>query len=204
MANGVSLRRPTRAPRRVGPAAATPPAQARVRALAAEDYVRVATLADAWSRGRFIGVALPRSFFQHFANTSLVMEQGGDIVGVLIGFQSQTEPAVAYVHYAAVSPRCRRQGLGRQLYERFFERVASLGCNEVQAIAPPVNSGLIAFHRQLAFDVVDAGGFACGIFVSLDYAGPGQHRVLFRKRLASAALPATAGNEAERACVLRF
>lgn len=156
---------------------------AHVRPLVPDDYGTIATLADAWSRGRFIGVALPRSFFQHFSNTSLVLESGGDIVGVLIGFQSPADRAVAYIHYAAVSPRCRRRGLGRLLYERFFEHMRLLGCREVQSIAPPVNSGLIAFHRQLQFEVVQAGGFANGIVVSLDYAGPGQHRVLFRREL---------------------
>ena len=77
----------------------------------------------------------------------------------------------------------RRRGRGRLLYQRFFDLVAQLGCVEVQSIAPPVNSGLIAFHRQLDFDVIDAGGFACGIAVCPDYAVCGQHRWLVRKRL---------------------
>jgi ribosomal protein S18 acetylase RimI-like enzyme len=174
-----------------GSASAMPPAATTgriisVRRLHTDDYEPIADLVDEWSRGRFVGAALPRSFFQHFANTSLVLLDGDDIAGVLVGFQSQTAPGTAYIHFVAIAPRCRRRGHGRLLYTRFFDLVIRLGCVEVQTIVPPVNSGLIAFHRQLGFDVVDAGGFSCGIAVCPDYAGRGQHRVLFRKLLASA------------------
>lgn len=157
-----------------------------VRRLQADDYDAIAALIDDWSRGRFVGAALPRSFFEHFANTSLVLLEDGEIAGVLVGFRSQTDAASAYIHFVAIAPRCRRRGHGRLLYQYFFDLAARMGCSEVHAIAPPINSGLIAFHRQLDFDVVDAGGFACGIAVCPDYAGRGQHRVLFRKRLAPA------------------
>lgn len=162
---------------------AAPAPDPRVRTAHADDYPRVATQVDAWSRGRFAGVALPRSFFAHFADTSLLAFEGGELSGVLVGFRSQALPEVAYVHFVAIAPGRRRQGLGRALYQRFFERVRVLGCREVQSIAPPVNSSLIAFHRQLGFQVVEGGGFSCGIAVCPDYAGPGQHRVLFRRAL---------------------
>jgi ribosomal protein S18 acetylase RimI-like enzyme len=154
-----------------------------VRLAHADDYPRVAATVDAWSRGRFAGVALPQSFFAHFADTSLLLFEGSDLAGVLVGFRSQAQPRIAYVHFVAVAPGRRRQGLGRALYLRFFERARALGCTEVQSIAPPVNSSLIAFHRQLGFQVVDGGGFSCGIAVCPDYAGPGQHRVLFEREL---------------------
>lgn len=150
----------------------------------AADYASVASHVDAWSRGRFLGVGLSRSFFEHFADTSLLLTEAERTVGVLVGFRSQTDPAVAHIHFVAVEPGSRRSGLGRLLYQGFCERVVALGCREVQATAAPVNSGLIAFHRQLDFEVVDGGDFRCGIAVFPDYAGPGQHRVLFRKTLA--------------------
>lgn len=157
-----------------------------VRMARAEDYANIADRVDAWSRGRFVGVALPRSFFQHFADTSLLLFEAGELAGVLVGFRSQAQPRVGYVHFLAIAPGSRRQGNGRVLYEAFCRRAQELGCAEVQAIAPPVNSSLIAFHRQLGFEVVDGGGFNCGIAVFRDYAGPGQHRVLFRKALGCA------------------
>jgi GNAT superfamily N-acetyltransferase len=153
-----------------------------IRGIEAGDYDQVMPLVYRWSRGRSFGITLPRSFFLHFANTSLVMREGDEVVGVLIGFRSQTEPA-SFIHFVSIAPGSRRRGLGRNLYERFFALSAQLGCTEVQAITAPISSTLIAFHRQLGFDVVEAGGFSCGIAVSPDFAGPGQHRVLFRKRI---------------------
>lgn len=160
-----------------------PAAVVKVRRARSGDYPAIAAQVDAWSRGRFVGVALPKSFFQHFADTSLLLFEGADLAGVLVGFRSQAQPTLAYVHFVAIAPGSRRQGHGRLLYEAFFARARELGCRQVQAIAPPVNSSLIAFHRQLGFEVVDGGGFSCGIAVCPDYAGPGQHRVLFQREL---------------------
>jgi ribosomal protein S18 acetylase RimI-like enzyme len=153
-----------------------------IRCVQPDEYEEVMQLVSRWSRGRSFGIALPRTFFVHFANTSLVMLEGEEITGVLVGFRSQTEPT-AFVHFASVAPASRRRGLGRRLYDRFIELATDMGCTQVQAITPPINSTLIAFHRQLGFDVVDGGGFCCGIAVSPHFAGPGQHRVVFRKQL---------------------
>lgn len=163
---------------------ADPQAPVTLRCVRPSEYDDVMQLVTRWSRGRSFGITLPRTFFLHFANTSLVMLEGDEITGVLIGFRSQTEPT-AFIHFASIAPGSRRRGLGRRLYEHFFELSAELGCTAVQAITPPINSTLIAFHRQLGFDVIDGGGFCCGIAVSPDFAGPGQHRVLFRRRLDS-------------------
>lgn len=161
------------------------PPVARVRRADPADYPDIARQVDAWSRGRFMAAALPRSFFDHFADTSLLLHHDGALAGVLVGFRSQTRPAVAYVHFVAIAPGSRRAGFGRLLYEDFFLLAAMLGCEEVQSIASPVNSSLIAFHRQLGFEVIDGGGFSCGIAVCPDFAGPGQPRVLFRRALGS-------------------
>jgi hypothetical protein len=59
----------------------------------------------------------------------------------------------------------------------------ALGCAEVHCITSPVNAGSIAFHRRLGFSVLDGDGEVEGVPVTLDYAGPGQHRVQFRRSL---------------------
>jgi N-acetylglutamate synthase-like GNAT family acetyltransferase len=169
------------------------PERVSVRRMQPDDYPMVAERVDAWSGGRFLGVALPRSFLQHFADTSLLLLEDTQPVGVLVGFRSQTSAEIAYIHYVSISRACRRRGLGRTLFSHFFDLAGSMGCTEVHSIASPVSSSLIAFHRQIGFEVVDGGGFAHGIAVFADYAGPGQHRVLFRKRLALTQAHALAG-----------
>lgn len=174
----------TRRSRPPGCASTDSQASVSIRCVRPSEYDEIMQRVTRWSRGRSFGITLPRTFFLHFANTSLVMLEAEEITGVLIGFRSQTEPT-AFIHFASIAPSSRRRGLGRRLYERFFDLSSDLGCTTVQAITAPINSTLIAFHRQLGFDVIDGGGFSCGIAVSPDFAGPGQHRVLFRRRLDS-------------------
>ena len=155
----------------------------RIRALSAADYATVSAVVDAWWGGRVVRQLLPRLFFEHFSDTSFALEHGAELQGFLIGFRSQSVPALAYIHFVGVAPASRGNGGGRLLYQRFFERAAALGCSAVQCITAPVNTGSIAFHRRMGFDLVDTGAYRDGVPVSLDHAGPGEHRVLFRKTL---------------------
>jgi ribosomal protein S18 acetylase RimI-like enzyme len=115
---------------------------------------------------------LPKLFFVHFRDTSFVAEDGGALVGFLCGFRSQTYADEAYVHFVGVAPRSRGDGLGRELYERFFAAVAPR--TVVRAVTAPVNERSVAFHRALGFEVER---------VDDDYDGRGEARVLLRKAL---------------------
>ena len=118
---------------------------------------------------------LPKLFFLHFEGTSFVAErEDGTIAGFLIGFLSQTDDSEAYVHFVGTSPELRGSGLGRQLYERFFEAAKEHGRPVVRCVTSPANTASVAFHEALGF-VVDR--------VARDYDGPGEDRVLFIKQL---------------------
>jgi ribosomal protein S18 acetylase RimI-like enzyme len=137
------------------------------------DYYKVISVLNDWWGGRQMTHLLPRLFFEHFQNTSFVIEQNGDLIAFLIGFVSQTDPNVAYIHFVGVNPEFRKCGLARQLYETFFDTVRRLGCNTVRCITSPVNEVSVSFHRRMGFSVS----------IKPDYAGPGQDRVLFKKIL---------------------
>jgi ribosomal protein S18 acetylase RimI-like enzyme len=154
-----------------------------IRPLAPEDYDLIAPVIDDWWDGRPVRALLPRLFFEHFHSTSFVVGSSGEVQAFLAGFVSQSHPNVAYIHFVGVDPTSRAHGLGRMLYEHFFRVVGALGCNEVQCITSPVNTGSIAFHLKMGFTLVPGSGEVNGIPVVLDHAGPGQHRVLFRKAL---------------------
>jgi predicted GNAT superfamily acetyltransferase len=100
-----------------------------------------------------------------------------------VGFRSQSLSTVAYIHFVGVSPSSRSRGYGRMLYERFFEAVAGMGCDEVRCITSPVNTGSIAFHQRMGFEILPGDGKVGDVPVMLNHAGVGQHRVLFRKKL---------------------
>src|SRR5688500_10538826 len=126
----------------------------RLRHAEAADYPVVIARVDGWWGGRPMRGMLPRLFFVHFRPTSFVAEIDGRLVGFLVGFVSQSCPEVAYVHFVGVDPAARGAGVGRALYERFFETTYALGCREVQAVTAAGNAASIAFHRRLGFAIV--------------------------------------------------
>jgi ribosomal protein S18 acetylase RimI-like enzyme len=136
------------------------------------DYVSVIGVIDEWWGGRPMAAMLPKLFFVHFRDTSFVAEEDGRVVAFLCGFRSQTHSDEAYVHFVGVDPSQRGSGLGRALYERFFEAVAPRSV--VRAVTSPVNEGSVAFHQSLGFEIER---------VDEDYDGRGEARALLKKRL---------------------
>jgi ribosomal protein S18 acetylase RimI-like enzyme len=139
------------------------------------DYGRVIGRVNVWWGGREMAPMLPRLFFLHFEGTSLVAEEGDELAGFVCGFLSQTAPEEAYIHFVGVAPEHRGGGVGRMLYERFFDEVRDAGRSIVRCVTSPVNEGSVAFHEALGFEVDR---------VAEDYDGPGEDRVLLVKRLA--------------------
>jgi L-amino acid N-acyltransferase YncA len=118
------------------------------------DYPTIVRVINDWWGGRNMDVLLPRLWLQHFTGTSWLAEtQDGKLCGFLVGFHSPDKPDVAYCRLIATNPNQRLHGLGRALYERFFEDALVAGRHEVRAITWPGNRASIAFHRALGFEV---------------------------------------------------
>lgn len=150
------------------------------------DHLRVVDAIPVWW-GMPTGVAptglLPRLFFQHFTNTSILVEDDdGALAAFLIGFRSASRPDTAYVHFVGVAPDLRGRGVARDLYERFFTMMREEGCTTVEAITGPINRGSQSFHRALGFT---QGGDTDldGVLAYRDYDGRGEHRVTFNRQL---------------------
>jgi ribosomal protein S18 acetylase RimI-like enzyme len=130
---------------------------------------------NVWWGGREMAPMLPKLFFLHFEGTSFVAEdEEGDLTGFVCGFLSQTNSDEAYIHFVGISPDHRGKGLGRTLYERFFDEVRAQGRSVVRCVTSPVNERSVAFHEALGFEVER---------VAEDYDGPGEDRILLVKRL---------------------
>jgi ribosomal protein S18 acetylase RimI-like enzyme len=136
------------------------------------DHTRVVAVVDAWWGGRPMAAMLPKLFFIHFRDTSFVADDDGELAGFLCGFRSQTFDDEAYIHFVGVDPSRRGSGLGRMLYERFFDAIAPR--TVVRAVTSPVNERSVAFHRALGFEVER---------VQPDYDGRGEARVQLVKHL---------------------
>jgi predicted GNAT superfamily acetyltransferase len=129
---------------------------------------------------------LPRLFFEHFADTSFAAERDDQLAGFLVGFISQSRSGEAYIHFVGVDPAERGSGLGRLLYQAFFQAAEARGCVLVRAITSPVNRGSVAFHQRMGFRLEPGDVAVDGIPVSSGYDGQGGDRVRFARRLGSA------------------
>jgi ribosomal protein S18 acetylase RimI-like enzyme len=126
---------------------------------------------------------LPKLFFDHFTDTSFVAEKDGEIFGFLIGFLSQTHPNEAYIHFVGVNPAVRKQSIGKQLYNKFFDMVKTNNRQIVRCVTSPVNKTSIAYHTRMGFNIEEGDKLIDGISITSDYDGPDQDRVLFVKQL---------------------
>ncbi|GAB3832270.1 GNAT family N-acetyltransferase [Dactylosporangium cerinum] len=158
----------------------------------AEDHARVLAVLDRWW-GDFKGQAgslerallLPRLFFQHFTTTSYLAERpDGDLAAFLIGFFSQSDPNVAYIHFVGVEPAMHGRGVATALYRGFFDEARACGRRHVHCITSPGNTVSYAFHVRLGFQVLPGAVGAGNPPIQPDYDGPGLDRVVFTLDLA--------------------
>jgi ribosomal protein S18 acetylase RimI-like enzyme len=150
------------------------------------DHARLVGRLDDWWAGRRIHHLLPRLWLQHFTGTSWIADNAdGDPIGFLVGFVSPDHPDEAYIHMVATSPNHRQAGLGRALYERFFEDVRGRGVRRVTAITWPANRVSVGFHRAMGFVPFDGPGTQrlYGIPAFPDYDAEGDDRTVFTREL---------------------
>jgi ribosomal protein S18 acetylase RimI-like enzyme len=158
----------------------------RFRRPAEADHAGIVNMVDDWWGGRTLHHILPRLWFQHFTGTSWVVEDGdGRVVGFLVGFMSPDRPDEAYVHMVGTSPNHRRAGLGRALYEHFFEDARARGARRVIAVTWPGNRMSVAFHRALGFEPSAGLGTQnlYGTPAYPDYDADGGDRAVFSREL---------------------
>ncbi len=118
------------------------------------DYLRVMGVMVAWWDGTDLRAILPRLFFEHFNETSIVIENeenNGEIIGFLIGFVSPTNPHQGYIHFMGVNPRYRRRAVARNMYLHFEDMVKKRGCTEIHCLTDINNSKSRGFHGSLGY-----------------------------------------------------
>jgi GNAT superfamily N-acetyltransferase len=150
------------------------------------DHRLIVELVDEWWGGQRVRHLLPRLWFQHFTATSWVAETAdGRLAGFLIGFVSPDRPGEAYVHLVAANPNLRRVGVGRALYERFFDEARLRGISRVSAVSEPDNRAAVAFHLALGFRLDSGPGTRPihGVPAFPDYDGDRADRVVLNRDL---------------------
>ena len=143
------------------------------------DQIRADTV-DFWGSDRALSLHHP-IFLYEFGNSAFVIKDRGIVAAYLFGFISQAEP-IGYAQFLAVRPAYRGQGLATHLYEHFTEFARARGCTGLKAFTRPFNAASIAFHKSIGMELLGEPD-ENGVPVIRDYAGPGEHRVVFRKRI---------------------
>jgi ribosomal protein S18 acetylase RimI-like enzyme len=147
------------------------------------DYLPIISVLDEWWGGRKMSDMLPRLFFEHFCETSFILEDDGRIVAFLIGFFSQSRLDEAYIHFVGVHPLFRKRGFGRKLYECFFTTMRQGQRTLVRCVTSPLNTGSIAFHARMGFQIEPGEAELHGVFYDPDHDGPGENRVCFVRQV---------------------
>ena len=126
-----------------------------IRRATLDDHAAVVGVVDQWWGGRRMAALLPSLFFEHFAGTSLIVEDAnGDLAGFLVGFDSPDHPGESYVHFVGVRPDLRGHGLGRDLHDRFAHDAVARGIATVRCVTSTANEVSVAFHTGIGF-VID-------------------------------------------------
>lgn len=147
------------------------------------DHEKIISVMPEWWSGRDLSSSVLKVFFIHFRNTAFIAEIGGQRVGFLVGFLSQSEENVGYIHFAGVHPKFRKVGIGRLLYEKFYSVCRANERSIIKSCTSPVNKLSINFHKKMGFDIEQGNGIVDGVSVTVDYLGKGNPKVLFKKRL---------------------
>lgn len=58
-----------------------------------------------------------------------------------------------WVHYVAVKPGCRRQGIGSALMRRVEDELAHMGCPKVNLQVRASDQEVVAFYQRLGYEV---------------------------------------------------
>src|ERR1700761_1456545 len=118
-----------------------------VRRITKGDFDRIVEVIDHWWGGP-IGTFAHPIFFYELGEDALVVEQGSEMIGFLLGFvvAANGAPSTGYVHLVGIHPEYRRRGVGRLLYDRFTQACRGGGCVRMKAITTPGNEGSIRFH----------------------------------------------------------
>jgi ribosomal protein S18 acetylase RimI-like enzyme len=150
-----------------------------IRNVQPSDYPVIISVLDDWWGGRKMRNMLPRLFFEHFCETSFILEEDSQIAAFLVGFLSQSQPKEAYIHFVGVHPQYRKCGYGRELYECFFNIMRQNNRSLVRCVTSPINSVSIAFHTRMGFWIEPGDAQMNGVGYDPDHDGPGEHRIKF-------------------------
>ncbi len=148
-----------------------------------DDHNTIISVMKDWWDGRDLTWLLPKLYLDHFCNTSFIVEKKDILKGFLIGFMSPANINEGYIHFVGVHPEYHGMGIGKYMYEQFFDICKKNNRDIIRSCTSHVNKGSIAFHTKIGFKILPGDAEIEGLPVTLAYNKPDDPKVLFEKKL---------------------
>jgi L-2,4-diaminobutyric acid acetyltransferase len=116
----------------------------------------------------------------HFADTCVVAEDDGELVGFVSAYRPPTAPDVLFVWQVAVKSTARGQGLAKTMIRTLLERETCHGVTFLEATVTPSNVASQALFRSLANEHDARCAESCWFPPEAFGAGEHEAEVLFR------------------------
>ena len=137
-----------------------------------EPYISARTLSDYWLYATLFSSTCP-----------IAITDDDTVVGAVIAFQSQDDPAEVYVQDVMTHPQHRRRGIVRTLLQNVRSQAEARGCRRLYLTSEPDNRAAHASWTALGFVNVPGDHEVAGVSVISDFKGPGRDRAVYQLTL---------------------
>ncbi len=157
----------------------------KIRTVFEEDFIKISEFGERCSPMINERKAVYHLFTKYFKNTSLLLEENGNLKGFLIGFISQDNNENAYIHQLCIEKELRGQNMASNLVREFIRIVSSLGCKKVFLVCKPSNKTAINFYNKMGFSTLysDQTILIDNTDVFMNYDGLGDDKIVFYKSI---------------------
>ena len=151
---------------------------------------------------RFVSSCPPlEKYFEHFykimlryfQNTCFIAEEGGEIVGFLMGFVSPVHESTYFLWQVGVSPATRGKGVGKLLLKAAENHLKEMDIRKIEVTVDPENEPSLRLFKSSGYmNISRQEGETVHVLENLavkDYYSPGRHFVLFEKRIPNQSSP---------------
>ncbi len=125
-----------------------------IRPLRGTDYAEAEGLLGAFREG-VVEERLDPVFFHHLGGY-VIRDADESLVGFLLGFRSDQDRDIAFVHLVAIHPDHRGGHHAADLYERFERQARTWECRWIEAIVEEENEAARGFHEAMGFHAAEA------------------------------------------------
>lgn len=88
---------------------------------------------------------------QFFNNTCFIAKNDDTIIGILLGFLSQTDNKTGFIHSIGISKKHRRKGIASNLINEFEKAIKKLDGNVISLTTELDNANAIQFYETHGF-----------------------------------------------------